>query len=139
MRFGFGDCVVDLEARELTCGGRSVHLAPKTFAFLALLLESRPRVVTKNEIRDRLWPQVFVSESSLARIANELRSALGDDARAPRFIRTIHGSGYAFTADAQELDGKIASSPPPLCLLRGETTLPLLPGPNLLGRGDEVA
>ena len=139
MRLGFGDCVFDLAARELTREGERVHLAPKTFVLLALLLESRPRVVTKNEIHDRVWPGVFVSESSLARLAAELRSALGDDSRAPQFIRTVHGSGYAFAAAVQELGGKPAAPPPPLTLLLGDQVLQLQTGANLVGRGDDVA
>jgi DNA-binding winged helix-turn-helix (wHTH) protein len=140
MPFSFADCVVDFPAREIWRAGRPVHLEPKALDFLELLIGSRPRVLAKAEILERLWPSTFVSESSVSRLAAELRAALGDDARSPRLIRTVHGKGYSFVAAVEELRGPVPlpAGPPRCRLLFGERILPLQPGENLLGRGDEA-
>jgi DNA-binding winged helix-turn-helix (wHTH) protein len=100
VRVQFGDCIFDTGARELTKAGRPVHLPPKPFQLLELLLSRRPRPVPSAEIRDALWPRTVVGASSLARVVAEVRSAIGDDARRPRLLRTIHGFGYSFSGDA---------------------------------------
>ena len=66
---------------------------------LACLVESRPRVLSRAQVLDRVWPDTFVAESNLASLVKEIRRALDDDARAPRFVRTAHGHGYAFCAE----------------------------------------
>jgi len=141
MRLGFEDFVVDFSARELRRAGRPVHLEPKALDFLELLIGNRPRVVAKAEILERLWPSTFVSEASVSRLAAELRAALGDDARSPRIIRTVHRTGYSFVAAVEEAAGtpRLPGEPPPCRLLFGERVLALQPGENLLGRGDEAA
>ena len=77
-------------------------LEPKAFELLCLLLVRRPRVLSKAQIRDVLWPGTSVGETSLPRLVTELRQALGDDAQQPRFIRTAHGFGYAFCGEARD-------------------------------------
>jgi TolB-like protein/DNA-binding winged helix-turn-helix (wHTH) protein/Flp pilus assembly protein TadD len=79
-----------------------IRLTPKAFDLLGALLETRPRALSKAEIRDRLWPQTFVTEATLASVVSELRGALGDDAKEPRFVRTVHGHGYSFSGTAVE-------------------------------------
>src|SRR6266496_4977436 len=99
----FGECVLDSDTRQLSVRGQAVHLSPKAFQFLELLLENRPRAVSKSEIHERLWPGTFVSDGTLASLLVEVRSAIGDSARASRFVRTVHRFGYAFSGSAQEL------------------------------------
>ena len=99
LRVRFGDCVFDGSARELRRAGQPVHLPPKSFQLLELLLSRRPLPVTKAEIRDALWPATAVGASSLARVVVDLRSAIGDDARRPRLLRTVHGFGYSFSGE----------------------------------------
>jgi DNA-binding winged helix-turn-helix (wHTH) protein len=82
---------------------RPVHLTPKAFELLTVLIENRPRAVPKTELVERVWPNTFVSDSSLARAIRELRSALGDDAYNSNLIRTIHAFGYAFTGNVVEV------------------------------------
>jgi hypothetical protein len=62
----FGDCTFDPEARELLRAARRVDLAPKALELLQALLEARPRALSKAELRDRLWPDTFVSDTSRA-------------------------------------------------------------------------
>lgn len=139
MRLRFGDCVLDTEARELRRGSVRRDLSPKGLLLLALLLEARPRAVAKSEIHERLWPDTFVSDSSLARLASEVRSAIGDDAKHPRLVRTVHRHGYAFSGTATVEPAKGAFAPAPCRLLWGERQIPLAEGENVLGRGAEAA
>jgi len=101
----FGEFLVDSETRQLTRGGEAIHLSPKAFAVLCALLEKRPGVVPKADLLGQIWPDVFVVEANLNVLVAEIRRALGDDAQAPRFIRTVHGVGYAFCGTASEVGG----------------------------------
>jgi DNA-binding winged helix-turn-helix (wHTH) protein len=131
--------VLDTEARELRRGGVPRELSPKGFQFLELLLSSRPRAIAKQEMHERLWPDTFVSDSSLARLASQVRAAIGDDARHPRLVRTLHRHGYAFSGAVAVVVADAAARPAPCRLVWGERQLPLLEGENLLGRASEAA
>src|SRR5262249_21474512 len=102
MRFRFGECVLDGETRELLVARKAVHLSPKGFQFLELLLASRPRALSKAEIHEKLWPDTFVADGTLTSLLAEVRSAIGDGQRGARFIRTVHRFGYAFSGTAAE-------------------------------------
>lgn len=140
-RIRFGECVLDSETRQLSVRGEAVHLSPKAFQFLELLLENRPRALSKSEIHERLWPGTFVSDGTLASLLVEVRSAIGDSARKSRFVRTVHRFGYAFSGNAHELpecvsaagDRKLAYR-----LIWGNREVALGPGENLLGRDDDA-
>jgi DNA-binding winged helix-turn-helix (wHTH) protein len=140
MRVRFGECVLDSDTRQLTARGETVHLSPKAFQFLELLLENRPRALTKGEIHERLWPGTFVSDSTLAGLLVEIRSATGDSARESRFVRTVHRFGYAFSGNAEELRGvpPVGNQTRIYRLIWGDREIAVHPGENLLGR-DEVA
>src|SRR5712691_2505141 len=97
MPFTFDTFTFDAERRELLEGAQAVHLGPKAFVLLEILIDASPRALSKKELYERVWPGTFVNESNLAGLINELRSALGDRARKPRYIRTVHGFGYAFS------------------------------------------
>ena len=80
-----------------------VHLGPKAFDLLDLLfLRQRPRAVTKAHVRDALWPRTRIKELNLTSLLTELRSALGDDARHPRFVYRVRGFGYSFCGAATD-------------------------------------
>ncbi len=102
LRLRFEDWIYDGDVRQLFRGETPVHLTPKAFELLGALLEARPRALSKSEIHDRVWPATFVSEATLASVVSELRAALADDPRTPRFVRTVHGHGYAFSGTAVE-------------------------------------
>ena len=139
MALTFGEFTFDPDQRLLIRGSAAVHLGPKAFDLLQALIERRPKVVPKAALIERLWPKTFVAENNLATLITELRTALDDDAREPRVIRTAHGVGYAFVAAAVE-----TGTPPhsghddrPLSdwlLVWGHTSLPLLEGENIVGR-----
>jgi DNA-binding winged helix-turn-helix (wHTH) protein len=141
MRVRFGDCVLDSDTRQLLVRGETVHLSPKAFQFLELLLESRPRALSKSEIHERLWPGTFVSDGTLASLLAEVRSATEDSARESRFVRTVHRFGYAFSGGAEELRGNVSALGGQKLIYRliwGNRDIPLRLGENLLGR-DEAA
>lgn len=102
MRLLFGEFTIDDTTRQLLREDRAVHLSPKAFDLLTTLLSARPRALTKTELHARLWPDTFVSDANLAMLVAEIRSALGDNARTPRFVRTVQRHGYAFHGSATD-------------------------------------
>ena len=102
MRLRFLDCRLNTDARQLVRHGRAIPLSPKAFDLLKLLAEERPRALPKGELLEIIWPNVFVSEASLARVISEIRRGLDDPAHTSRIVRTVHSFGYAFIADAEE-------------------------------------
>jgi DNA-binding winged helix-turn-helix (wHTH) protein len=101
-RLQFGHFTLEIGARQLMRHDDVIHLSPKAFDLLHILIAHRPGVVSKDELNQRLWPDTFVSEINLATLIAELRRALGEDAANPRFIRTVHRRGYAFSGVATE-------------------------------------
>src|SRR5207248_578013 len=89
MRVSFGDYAADFTTREVLRRGERVHLSPKAFRLLELLVSERPRALSKAELQDALWPQVYVQESNLADLVSELRAALQQTGRGG-IIRTLH-------------------------------------------------
>ncbi len=79
-------------------GGREIPLPPRALGVLALLVERRGHVVSKQELLDTVWRDVAVEEASLKEAISTLRQALGDDPKQPRYIRTVHRRGYRFVA-----------------------------------------
>ena len=96
MRLHFSPYVLDLESRQLLRGDDVVHLSPKAFELLSILVLDKPKALSKSDLQERLWPGTFVVEKNLANLVSEIREAIGDDPANPRFIRTVHRFGYAF-------------------------------------------
>jgi hypothetical protein len=115
-----------------------VPLSPKAFDLLGTLLAARPDVLTTDDLMKSLWPDTYVVRTSVARVVNEVRKALADDAEHPRFIRTAHRVGYAFMGEAVD-DAGAPPPPPSTCRLHwGPVTIPLRDGENILGRAAEA-
>ena len=110
MLYRFGDFELDLDRIELRAqgSGERIALEPQVFALLALLVDARDRMVSKDEIFEKIWDGRIVTDSALASRVKYARQALGDDGRSQRFIRTVHGRGFQFVADV-----RIAASTPP--------------------------
>ena len=136
MRFRFGDCVLDSETHELLREGRGVRVSPKAFQLLSVLIEKRPKALSKDELHAVLWPKTFVADTTLTGLVKEIRAVIGDDARTPRFIRTISAFGYAFSGEGQEVR---RSAPTGFsCRVIGpESQVGLVEGENVLGRGPD--
>jgi hypothetical protein len=96
MQIHFGALVLDRAARQLRRGDVPQELTPKAYELLDLLVSRRPAAVSKQDIHDHLWPDTYVSESTLSSLAAQVRRALGEDES--HRVRTVHGFGYAFEA-----------------------------------------
>ncbi|HMF98617.1 MAG TPA: FHA domain-containing protein [Vicinamibacterales bacterium] len=141
MRIAFGRCVFDRGRRELVRDGAVVHAGPKLLKLLELLLDTRPRALTKEEIHRALWVDTFVSDATLTSLIAELRAAIGDDARRPQIVKTIHGYGYRFSGDVDEAaPAPAADSGTARCRIAvGDRDIALSPGEHVLGRSDAVS
>ena len=142
MKTRFGEFIVDSDARQLLRGSDEIHLSPKAFDLLCVLVARRPNVVPKQDLFSRIWPDTFVVEANLNVLVGEIRRALGDSVQAPRFIRTAHGVGYAFCADASDTNERpSADADRPLrgWLEAGDRTYSLGSGDHTIGRDPRCA
>ena len=96
------------------------------------------RAVSKAELHERLWPATFVSEANLASLVAEVRRALGDQSREPKYIRTVHGFGYALVG--RPADARCAGKGGRMCwaIVDGRE-IPLVPGEHIVGRDPEAS
>lgn len=97
----FGEFVLDISNAQLMRAATVVDLPPKAFALLVFLAQRPGELVLKDTLLDHVWGRRFVSEGAVKTVVSELRSSLGDDARAPRFVQTVQGRGYRFIAPLQ--------------------------------------
>ena len=127
----FRSFAFDAGTRRLMQGNRPVHLTPKAFDLLDLLIGAAPRVALKEEIHRTLWAEQAVSDATLVGLIKEIRRALGDSDAKRRIIRTVHRVGYAFDAAIEADEVTVTSN----CLLviNGRRT-DLLEGDNIVGR-----
>ena len=137
MRLQFDDLTFDPETRQVWVRGKEARLSPKAFDLLALLVERRPRAVSKADIRAHLWPGTFVSESSLPSLVSEIRDAIADHRRKPGLLRTLHGFGYAFQSERAQAGGMPAAAGPHPRLVSATADIALAWGENILGREGE--
>lgn len=111
MIYAFGHFELDLATVELRAGGKAVSLEPQVFALLALLVENSERLVSKDEIIEKVWDGRVVTDAAVASRVKTARQALGDDGKSQQFIKTIHGQGYRFVAKARALRTATAALP----------------------------
>ena len=104
MTYTFGSVRVDADTHSILGPAGEVRLTRKAWELLVLLLERRPNAVSKADIHERVWPETFVSESSVQSLVHEIRRAI-DDGAAESWIRTVHGIGY-------RISGPVAASEP---------------------------
>jgi len=138
MRYEFGEFTFDIARQELTRGREPIHLTRKAMQLLSILIDRRPRVVSHEELYDLIWPDVIVAEANLKNLIADLRVALDDHQREGRYLRTVHGRGYAFTdtvvvsrLDRPRLERLVYLQ------LNGERLF-LQPGENVVGRGGDA-
>lgn len=141
-RFGVFD--LDLRTGELRKRGLRVHLQEQPFQVLALLVERAGDLVTRDELRNRLWcDEVFVDfDQGLNKAILKIRLALGDSADSPRFVETLERRGYRFIANVDWTDGsRSLGSPAPtrapdviVRLVIGDRTVALADGTHVVGR-----
>ena len=135
MTVRFGSFELDAARRQLLRDGNELHLTPKAFTLLATLIDGAPRVMSKAELHERLWPNGLVTDATLVGLIKEIRRVLSDgDDEAP-IIRTAHRVGYAF-------DAELTRAAPPrqvrCWLLAFDRRMPLVAGENVIGRDPEA-
>jgi DNA-binding winged helix-turn-helix (wHTH) protein len=138
MQIRFGEFTFDQGQRLLRRGDEPVHLTPKAMSLLAVLIENRPRAMSKKELLDLVWPDVVVEEGNLKSVVAEIRRALGDEGKDPTFVRTIFGHGYAFAGDVRiEELGLPFGLRSAIYVVYEDQRFMLAPGENVLGRSPE--
>ena len=104
-RLGFGVFEVDLRERQVTKRGLRIRLQEQPFQVLAMLLERPGEVVTRDELRNRLWPNTIVEfDHGLNKAISKIREVLGDSVESPRFVETVARRGYRFLAGVAVID-----------------------------------
>jgi DNA-binding winged helix-turn-helix (wHTH) protein len=93
MAYRFDAFMLAAGTRQLLFNNTEVHLTPKAFELLLLLVTNRDRAISKAELQERLWPSTFVEETNIASLVVEVRRALRDSPDAPRLVRTVYGFG----------------------------------------------
>jgi TolB-like protein/Tfp pilus assembly protein PilF len=101
VQFMFSNHVLDTNRQELSCGGEDVPIEPQVFNLLQYLVENRDRVVSKDDLFDKIWEGRIVSESTLTSRINAVRKAVGDSGRDQRLVRTIARKGFRFVGDVR--------------------------------------
>jgi DNA-binding winged helix-turn-helix (wHTH) protein len=113
--YQFDQVEVDLGTMRLKVASQIRQLEPKSFRLLGFLVENAGRILSKDEIMAAIWPDVSVSENSLTHAMTQIRKALGDDPKAPRYVETIPTVGYRFIAEvtmAQSAAGPVPRTGP---------------------------
>lgn len=100
--YRFDDAELDTASACLRRAGRELFLRPKAYQVLLFLVRNAGRVVTRQELQAAIWPDVVVTDDALVQCVVEIRKALGDDSRAPRYVRTTPKSGYRFVGGLGE-------------------------------------
>src|SRR5215813_12728268 len=113
--FHFDEFTLDVQERRLLRKSEAVRLSPKAYDVLVALVQQRGRLITKDELLKRLWPESFVEEGSLNVHVSALRKALGEDAQRPIYIETVARSGYRFIAEVRcDPAGEKSFAPSPM-------------------------
>jgi DNA-binding winged helix-turn-helix (wHTH) protein len=137
MSIFFGSFELDTDRRLLLSGGEEIHIPKKGYELLRVLLERAPKAVSKQDLHDLIWPETFVSDTTLPGVIAELRNALSDDAREPQYIRTVHSFGYAFTSKPRIASTSPAGTRGAQVIVRGREMF-LNPGENIIGRDPDA-
>lgn len=139
--YRFGEFTVDVRTRRLLRNEQELHLSPKAFELLVMLVENRAQALSKAELQQKLWPSTYVLETNLAGLVAEIRHVLGDPADDPLYIRTMHRFGYWFIGTVSEQGARVAAMPAHATywVLWETRQIPLSVGENVLGRGPDAA
>jgi DNA-binding winged helix-turn-helix (wHTH) protein/Tol biopolymer transport system component len=111
--FAVGDCVVDLALNQVERGGQRIHIAPRCAAVLEVLVHHAGRAVSKDHLIAEVWRGETPGDDAVAQVMVELRRAFADNARLPRYIRTVPRVGYALVANVAELHDPDLPQPQP--------------------------
>src|SRR5712671_5790768 len=105
MIYSVGSYLIDKDRFEIRRDGENVAVEPQVFDLLLLLLENRDRIVTRDEIIEKIWKGRFISDSAISSRIKSTRSAVGDDGKLQLVIRTVNRRGFRFV-------GEVTIAPP---------------------------
>lgn len=135
--YRFNGVSLDPATRELQRDDCRIDVEPKVLDLLICLIENRDRALDKDELQERVWPGLIVTEASLTRCVMKARRAVGDESKPYRVIRTVHGYGYRFVGEletqAPQIRAQPASPVPP-----SKPSVAILPFRNLSGDPDQT-
>jgi DNA-binding winged helix-turn-helix (wHTH) protein len=139
--YRFDDFALDVGTRRLLRHDeQELHLSPKAFDLLTILVEHRSQAMSKTDLQEKLWPSTFVQETNLAGLVAEIRRALDDPAESPRYVRTVHRFGYWFVGNVDaEQQVEVVASPARYWLLWETRQIALNAGDNVLGRAADAS
>jgi DNA-binding winged helix-turn-helix (wHTH) protein/tetratricopeptide (TPR) repeat protein/TolB-like protein len=134
VKLRFGDFVLDQETGRLLGPAGEVRLRPQAFRMLEVLVEQAPKILSQEELLDRVWGVEHLSPASVKQAVSEVRQALGDDPARPSLIETVHRRGYRFIAPVERIeDERVAAPPtPPVIAVHAPPPVeaPLIPPPT---------
>ena len=135
MIYRFNDFELDTDRFELRDGDAPVALEPQVFALIALLIENRDRMVSKDELIDKIWSGRIVSESAISSRVKKARKALRDSGTEQQLIRTVHGKGFRFVGelDSEAAQSSASSAPTANEAASSRPRIVILPFANLSG------
>lgn len=141
MTYRFARFLLDGDTRQLFADGTEVHLSPKAFELLRILIQHRSRALPKAELQDLLWPSTFVGETNLATLVAEIRRTLEDSAQDSHYVRTVQRFGYRFVAEIREGTpvSTSAASAARVYLALGDRRFFLSDGTFVIGREPDAA
>ena len=137
----FDPFCLDLANERLSRGAQAIKVRPKAYAVLAYLLGRPGQLVTKEELLNAVWPETFVGEAVLKVTIRQLREALDDDPKSPRFIETAHRRGYRFIGQIAE-GGQASAGDPKIGSYKAAPAIPLRGAyspPGVVGRDDSLS
>ena len=138
--YRFDRFVLDWRTRRLLCGDEELHLSPKAYDLLLLLIQNRTRAMSRTELQQHLWPSTYVLDTNLASLIAEIRRALIDSSDEPKYIRTVHRFGYWFIAQIEEDTAQHAPARRDIrhWLIWDLKQMPLWEGVNIIGRAPDA-
>jgi TolB-like protein len=146
VRFDFGDCVLDLDRRELARASRPISVGPQVFDVLVYLIQNRERVVSKDDLIEAVWRGRIVSDSTLTSHINGVRKAIGDSGEDQNLVRTLPRKGFRFIGEVTETPSSTAvgatrtasdKGRAPDLALPDRPSIAVLPFQNLSGDPDQ--
>ncbi len=138
--YRFDDVLVDLYSFRVVKAGQVLCLEPKAFEVLILLIENAGRMISKELLLDSVWTNSFVTPNAMTRVIAQLRKALGDRRKEPKYIQTIQTRGYRFIAEVEKIDELVPAReqtafshafPEAHCTAKSVPSLAILPLKNL--------
>jgi DNA-binding winged helix-turn-helix (wHTH) protein len=140
VQFLFTDHTLDIDRRELARGGESIAIEPQVFDLLVYLVENRDRVVSKDDLIEKIWDGRIVSESTLTSRINAASKAVGDSGKDQELIRTIARKGFRFVGDVRRAESSAAAPAPerhPQLPLPDRPAIAVLPFTNMSGEVEQ--